>query len=210
MGANTSSINATSGVDASNIAKETKNITYHGNDISFNDTINNDSIIRLIKLFIIIVDKSIKDTESGKSVEEKSRIDIKLYIDSTGGCVKDAFKFIDFIGILRKSNNIHLTTIGIGRILSAATLIFLVGDVKCLTSNVEIMIHEISTAIKYTNITYIISRTDAQMKTNNKMINLYLASNKKIKRNDLEQLLRKESWLNAEEYIELGFADEII
>jgi len=48
-----------------------KTVTYRGNDISFSNEINNESIIRLILLVNTIVDKSTEDMKANANKEEK-------------------------------------------------------------------------------------------------------------------------------------------
>lgn len=178
------------------------------NEVTFNGQINAKNITNLIKVFDDCIIE-IKKTNTASMSSKSDSINIILYIDSYGGTLKDCYKFIDYINIIKRLHKVKLTTVGMGVIASAATLIHSVGDERLITANTEIMIHELYTGMqgKYTEcLSYIKSITD----THEKLIKIYLDTNKKnISRETLEILLRKESWFTADEYIELGFADSI-
>ena len=44
----------------------------------------------------------------------------------------------------------------------------------------------------------------------NRIIDIYMEHNKKNNKEDLLDLLKNETWFSAAEYIEAGFADDII
>lgn len=178
------------------------------NEITFNGDINAKNINDLIKLIDDTI-VSLKSKNTSSMSNKIDEIELILYIDSNGGYLKDTYKFHDYINIIKRIHKVKLTTVGMGIIASAATLMHAIGDEKYITSNSEVMIHELYTGFsgKYTECkSYLKSMND----THEKLIKIYMKSNKKnITREKLEELLRAESWFTAEEYIELGFADSI-
>jgi ATP-dependent protease ClpP protease subunit len=190
-------------------ASDDKKLLIHSynNEIIFTSEINELSIYELIKNFDETITRLKSNCVSSMSTNNE-KITIRLYIDSPGGNLKDCFKFIDYIKIIKNIHNIHLITIGIGEIASAGTLIHIIGDERYITENSEVMIHELysGTSCKYTEFkSYMKTLEDAH----NKLLKIYLTYNKKITKDELELLLKNETYFTAEEYINLGFADSI-
>ena len=179
------------------------------NEIYFNSDINELAINKLIKELNNVKNSIIdKNKQLLHSSNESNKIQIILYIDSPGGFLKDCFKFMDFIRIFKKNFNVHLTTIAMGMIASAATIIALSGDTKYITENCTCMIHELyaGQSGKYTQL---LSKMKHIGMYHTKIVKLYLDNNKKIGEEKLLDLLKTETWFTAEEYIEHGFADKL-
>jgi ATP-dependent protease ClpP protease subunit len=175
-------------------------------EIYFTAEINTANINKLISSFNKVVQELKSKNTSIMTTNNNKKININLYIDSPGGELIATFKFIDYINNVRKIYNIHLTTIGIGMIASAGTLIFAVGDKKLVTENATCMIHELfaGNVGKYTEL---ISGIKYLKDLYNKIINIYLISNTKINKEKLLDYLKSETWFTSSEYIEDGFAD---
>lgn len=174
-----------------------------GNEIWFNYRICEESINKIIKLIYEIIHDE-KYSAFRDTTEKK--LEIILHIDSPGGCIKSIFKFIDFIHLLKK-RNIKLRTVINGYAASAATLMAIVGDEREITAHSYAMIHELTSAVhgKYTQIK---SYTKCLDFLHNKIIALYKQYNPNL--NNIEEMLNRETWLDAEEYLAQGFVDKII
>lgn len=173
-------------------------INFDNNKIIFTSEINQASINSLIEHMLTLI------------VPSKTDNIIYLFIDSPGGTLKDLFKFYDLVNLWRKQYNLKLNTISVGEISSAATLLHILGDPgqRYMMSNAEAMIHELYTSFegKYQECK---SELDDMEDTHSKMIKIYLDHNPKIKKDHLEELLTKTSYMTSQEYIDLGFADAI-
>jgi len=113
-----------------------------GNEIFFTCIVNCENIKSLIIEFHNILKNCLnKDNILSSNADIIPKI--ILYIDSPGGLIKDCFKFIDFIKIMKKNYKFELTTICCGGTASAATLIAIIGDKRYVTQLCIIMIHEL-------------------------------------------------------------------
>ena len=133
--------------------------------------------------------------------------DMKLFINSPGGSLCDAFALID---VMRGSTS-QIHTIGIGEIASAGLLIFMSGTKgkRILTPNTAILSHQFSWG-SYGKEHELFAAQKAFDLASEMMINHYKKCTglpiKKIR----EFLLPAEDrWLSAKEALELGICDEI-
>jgi len=190
--------------DVINMGKTVKesNLYRSYNEIWFSCSVTNESINTLIKLMYEVL----HDEKLSAYRESSKEIEIVLHIDSPGGSVNSLFKFVDFVKLLKKKN-IKLRTIINGRAASAATLMAIVGDVREITPHSHTMIHELS-AVNHGYYTHMKSYSKHLDHCHAQIIDIYkkhIVDNKA----DIENLLLKETWLSAEEYLELGFVDKI-
>lgn len=183
-------------------------IRSYNNEITFASNVNAKSINDLIKIFDETINTLKTNNISSMSKMNTDKIVIVLYIDSPGGRLKDCFKFIDYVKIIKKIHNIKLITVGMGLIASAGTLMHIIGDEKYITENSQYMIHELysGTVGKYTEC---LSWIKAMKDTHDKLLSIYLTNNSKIDKDKLEVLLKNESWFISSECVEYGFADGI-
>jgi len=98
------------------------------NDIHYlNGEITNENIAEAIKFIV------------SRDLDKKKKI-LKLYVNSTGGDLYEAFALIDVI----KNSKHSISTIGIGAIMSAGFLIFISGEkgMRYIGKNTGIMNHQ--------------------------------------------------------------------
>ena len=185
----------------------TKSVYNEGNEIHFSTSVTKASIDELIKLIYNVI-WCYQKKATGYVKPEDSKIQIILHIDSPGGSVSALLKFVDFCSIIKEKNNVELITIGSGLVTSAATIMCLMGDKRLLTKNCTFMIHELSTghSSQFTRFkTYMKHIQDL----NDTLSELYL-DNSNMSSEEVETLLRKETWLTAEEALEYELVDEIV
>ena len=84
----------------------------------------------------------------------------------------------------------------------------IIGDERYVTENVTCMIHEVFSHNVGTY-THMISGMKRLQTIHDKISKIYLNNNNKINNSDLNNLLNKETWFTAAEYVEYGFADGI-
>ena len=132
-------------------------------------------------------------------------VELKLFINSPGGNLSDAFALID---VMRGSTT-KISTVGIGEISSAGLLIFMSGTKGCrlLTPNTSLLSHQFSWG-SYGKEHELFAAQKGFDLTSTMMINHYKKctglSEKKIR----EFLLPPEDrWLTAKEALELGICD---
>jgi ATP-dependent Clp protease protease subunit len=185
------------------------------NEIWFNCSVTNETINKAIKLMYEIV----HDEKLSAYRESSKEIEIIFHIDSPGGSVKSMLKFIDFVMLLKKKN-VKLKTIINGYAASAATLMAIIGDEREITPHSHAMIHELS-SLYHGNYTHLQSYSKHLDFLHTQIINIYKthirptqpAADPKKKEPapplDLEKMLLKETWMDANEYLKLGFVDRI-
>jgi ATP-dependent protease ClpP protease subunit len=204
--------------------KYDKNIFVAGKrQIHFTADINDETILRFKKLISKIVNenktKLVKFDPDGKVPDERKDdppFEITYVVNSPGGSVHAILDFIDYIGTLRKAYaNIKFISIITGMVASAGTLMCVIADKRQMTRFAYAMIHELSTSMAYSTFTRLMTHSDL-LKDIHKVIVTIYQENRKIDINNivetkkLEELLLKETWMNAEQYKELGFITEVI
>jgi len=178
------------------------------NEIYFTSEVDVGSIDALIKELNTVIQR-LNQNQSGVFIcSSTQRKRIILYIDSPGGTLKDCFKFIDFIEAMKGVHNIMFVTVCTGLVASAATLMALTGEERYVTRNVTCMIHELfgGTMGTYTQLSAGMKHISIYHK---KLISLYLEYNSKLDETAIVDLLKKETWFDAQEYIDSGFAQAI-
>lgn len=139
-------------------------------------------------------------------VEKVEPKPLKIFINSNGGEFFAAIPIIDAI----KNSKIPIHTFVEGIAASAASLISVVGHKRFITKNSFMLIHELRGGIHgtYSNITDEKENCDKIMSL---IKNTYIEkSNNKLKINILENILKRDIILSADECLNYGLVDEII
>lgn len=174
------------------------------NEIHFSTDINTQTIETLIKEISMIISCHKKK----HNVSEK--LEITLVVDSPGGSVLGILKFCDFIRHAKKNHPyVTFRSIITGLVASAGTIMCVICDKRCMMKNAYSMIHELSTGNqgKYT---HIMSHNDFIKQLHDNLVQIYLDNGCAKSREELEVLLKNETWYNAEDYKRLGLIDEIL
>jgi len=173
------------------------------NEIYFTGSINKNTIAVIIKKITEIINDKKDD-----HYDENKKLTICYIVDSPGGCVTSVLKFVDFLNIIRnKYDYIEFISIGTGLIASAGTIMCAVADKRYITSNSYAMIHELSSG-NIGKFTHLVSHTKYLQQMHDKLVDIYLTKSK-MEKDEIEKLLKNESWFNANEYLEKGLVDEI-
>lgn len=194
------------GVITSGTTSTASEVYSKGNEIYFNSAITFESINNLIKEVQNCISLIISNNTSNYS--NNNEIELLLFIDSNGGCVSSAFKFIDFINIIKSKGKIKsLTTIITGKACSSGTLLALVGDKRYITKNAYCLLHELSAGIigTYTMCSSYIHLLNFLHK---RIVELYMTISG-LSIEEIQKMLLKETWFTSEEYLALGLVDEI-
>lgn len=173
-------------------------------EIHFTGPIDSNSISKIIKE----ITKIIHNKKLDKKYNNEKKLEISYVVDSGGGCVNSVLKFVDFIRIVKKKYpNIEFTSIGTGLIASAATIMCAVADKRYMTHNADAMLHELSSG-NYGKFTHLMSYTTYLSKTHDKLVNIYLEKSK-MNKEEINELLKNETWFTSSEYLKKGLIDEL-
>ena len=135
--------------------------------------------------------------------------DMTIIINSPGGQVIPTFGAYDHLLSLRKRGH-HITTVGRGMVASAATILFQAGDERIIGSETSTLIHEIST-IALGKLPDLEDEVAFAKALQERILNIYVSrcGGKTTKEYLREHWARKDWWLDANEILEIGLADEI-
>ena len=132
---------------------------------------------------------------------------MKMYVNSEGGSLNDAFALIDVM----RTSPVPIATVGMGNLMSSAFMVFAAGTIgkRAIARNTSIMIHQFSSDYtgKYHDMRSYVEEIDS---INYRMV-AELARISKLNESEVSTKLLKPSdvWLTAERLVELGFADVI-
>lgn len=128
---------------------------------------------------------------------------IKLAINSPGGSVFDALAMYN--ALRQHPASVEVTVLGIAA--SAASLLAMAGDKIIMPENAFMMIHN-PINFAYGDSAELRSMADVLDKIGASLVATY-ALRTGLPEADIQELLDAETWLNAEEAVGLGFADEL-
>jgi ATP-dependent Clp protease protease subunit len=160
-----------------------------------NGEIDDDSIEKVLKWLIY------------ENMDDRPKV-LSLYINSIGGDVCSTFGLVD---LMRTSKHV-IRTIGVGNVMSAATLILASGTKghRYITQNTSVMSHQHSEEFegKYHDIKSRLAESDMI----NKRMALILSQNSNLSEKEVKSKLLKSTdvWLTAHQTVEYGIADIIL
>lgn len=174
-----------------------------GTQVHFTAEINNETIEALIKEVTKVVNENLPKFGTKDEI-----ITITYIVDSPGGSVTAVLKFVDFISMVKaKHPYVEFASIITGMAASAGTIMCVIADKRYMTKHAFAMIHELSTGNmgKYTQL---ISYSEFIKTMHNKLVEIYMKVFDDDKQK-LEDLLKTESWFDADAYQKLGFVSEL-
>ena len=124
----------------------------------------------------------------------------RVHINSEGGVVDTGFDIFNYL----KSLQLPITTVGSGLVASIATVIFMAGDKRILTSGTQFMIHSPMGGIDGTA-DEIEAYAQSVRDCENKLIKFY-TNQTGLGTDAIAPLLRNETWLTEDQATSLGFA----
>jgi ATP-dependent Clp protease protease subunit len=132
---------------------------------------------------------------------------ITLVLNSPGGSVIDGLALYDYVRSLSARGH-HITTRVIGWAASMGGVLLQAGDTREMGSNSFVLIHEVTTATSGKS-----SSVEDNLKFTQRLqekILRILAARSTMDAGELgERWLRRDWWLDADETVELGFADRV-
>lgn len=133
---------------------------------------------------------------------------IKLIVNSPGGSVIAGLALFDYIQELR-ANGHHVTVVALGMAASMGGILLQAGDKRVIGKHAMLLIHEVSSGTSGK-----VSEMGDSLEFSNKLwdkLSKILAERSKLSPAQVKRKsYKKDWWLDAEEAVELGFADEIL
>jgi ATP-dependent Clp endopeptidase proteolytic subunit ClpP len=158
----------------------------------------------------IFINGQIGTTETQKGVElidiiqqvkaQPEALSFRVHINSEGGVVDTGFDIFNYI----KSLRLPITTVGSGLVASIATVVFMAGDKRILTTGTEFMIHSPMGGIDGTA-DQIEEYAQSVRDCENRLIKFY-SQQTGLSADALQPLLKNETWLTEDQATSLGFA----
>jgi ATP-dependent protease ClpP protease subunit len=183
-----------SSVQGSGSVKSINNRIYYYEYVSHNSILNLTEQVQTVtkKMQILGIENEIEPPP------------ITLHIGSYGGSVFAGFAGMDMI----KSNILPIHTVVDGAAASAATLLSVVGSRRLIRKNAYMLIHQLSSCLygKFEEIKDDMQNLERMMAT----IKQTYIDHARIPKDKLDDMLKHDWWLPADECLRLGLVDEII
>jgi len=174
----------------------------NGNEIWFYDSMNTDSIFALNKS-LAEKEKMLRTMEI--QFDSQGILPIKLYIFSYGGEVLPTFSAIDRI----EASKIPIHSIVEGCAASAATMLSVSAHKRYMRKNAVMLLHQISGGMSWGKYEEIKDETKNLEMLMSKLKHIYKRRTK-LKDKFLDDLLKHDIFLEANECLKYGLVDEII
>ena len=173
-----------------------------GNQIYFWDDVSDWSVINLMMQLRSISD-SIANDKNYKTIDP---IPIWIYVNSYGGDLLAGFNAMD--EIINISKKVPVYTVVDGKSASASTFINLAGTQRFMKKNSFMLIHELSsmTMGRFSDQKDHMKNMDMFM---DKIKGIY-EEKTNLNREELDEMLTHDIWLDAEKSLEYGLIDRII
>ena len=173
-----------------------------GNQVYFWDDVSDYSVMNLIGNLRRISDRIAND----RNYKTTSPIPIWIYVNSYGGDLLAGFNAMDEIMNIR--NKIPIYTVVDGKSASASTFINIAGTRRFMKKNSFMLIHELSSITwgKFSDQADHMKNMEMFM---NKIKDAYV-ENTNLKRDQLDEILSHDIWLDSDKALEYGLVDEIV
>lgn len=146
------------------------------------------------------------DVSSYNLAQEIAGLDVDIihvYINSTGGAVSEGAAI--YTALCRHKAKVITHCDGFG--CSAASVIFMAGEERYINKLAQLMIHEVTTGARG-NAEKLRQAADTIEQMSHSMAEAYRGK-VNVSDEELAEMLARETWLNAEQAISLGFATAI-
>jgi ATP-dependent Clp endopeptidase proteolytic subunit ClpP len=184
-----------------NGGKPEKHISVHENKIYYYSNVNRESVVELNKKIGEIESKSLT---LANTLDLEQPPTLRIYINSGGGSVTAGISSMDTI--LRTKVPVHTYVDGFAA--SAATFISVVGNVRFMSRNSYMLIHQLSSQLwgKYSEIEDEKKNLDLMMETIKNVYKRYT----KVPTKKLDEILKHDLLWDAKTCLKYGLIDEII
>ncbi len=165
----------------------------------------------LIYTFYSVVDEdSVREcmAELGKWSRRRPGEPITIIFNSPGGTVSDGLALVDYVRQLRQAGH-HVTTIALGRAASMGGVLLQTGDKRVIGANAFMLIHEVS-AGAFGKVSEMEDSVEYYKRLQTRLLAILSERSKLSARQIATRWARKDWWLDAQEVVKLGFADEVL
>jgi ATP-dependent protease ClpP protease subunit len=177
-----------------------------GNHLYFYADVNSDRVLALIR--------SLKETDQYLRNERLNRqvppdfdpVPIWIHINSNGGYVNDGLLAYDTIREVSQLTPVYTVVEGLAA--SAATLMSVAGEKRFITPSSLMMVHQLSGAVYGTHEEFKDEVRGQEMMM--KLIRRIYEQRCQIDKKTLNEMLKRNYWLNADDALRLGFVGEIM
>ena len=172
--------------------------------------VNEERAADIVSALLLLGDKKRVDKAKDRLPEGEELDDIKFYISTYGGSADDMMAIYDMMRLTK--NNRDIETIGMGKIMSAGTLILASGTrgKRKIMRNCRVMLHAVSAGSMGT-IHNLVNEMEEVQNIQDMYIRALCAETLLTKRQLKKMLDQKVNvYLTAEEAVEYGLADEVI
>ena len=172
--------------------------------------VNEERAADIVSALLLLGDKKRVDKAKERLPEGEELDDIKFYISTYGGSADDMMAIYDMMRLTKQNRDIE--TIGMGKIMSAGTLILASGTQgkRKIMRNCRVMLHAVSAGSMGT-----IHNLQNEMEEVQNIQDAYirtLCAETLLTKRQLKKMLDQKVnvYLTAEEAVEYGLADEVI
>ncbi len=172
--------------------------------------VNEERAADIVSALLLLGDKKRVKKAKEKLPEGEELDDITFYLSTYGGSADDMMAIYDMMRLTKKNRDIE--TIGMGKIMSAGTLILAAGTrgKRKIMKNCRVMLHAVSAGSMGT-IHNLVNEMEEVQNIQDMYIRALCAETLLTKRQLKKMLDQKVNvYLTAEEAVEYGLADEVI
>lgn len=174
------------------------------NHVYFYAGVDSDRALALVRHLRDIDSMLRRERDTRSLPEDFPMVPIWLHIQSGGGWTHSAFGLVDQIEALRSP----VYTVIEGYAGSAASLISMAGTKRYITAHSHVLIHEASYFVwgKHSE-----HQDEAKYADDiQKQLEQFYKAHSKINLTQIREMLKRDTWISAEEALEFGMVDEII
>lgn len=131
---------------------------------------------------------------------------LTVVFNSPGGLVHDGLALFDYLHQLRGDGH-HLTTVAIGRVASMGAVLLQAGDHRVVGANAFLMLHEVS-AGSSGRVSEMEESVDLSKRLQRRLLAILAERSTLSVASISRRWIRRDWWLDADDAIALGFADE--
>jgi len=171
------------------------------NKILFYADIDEGSVLELTR---VLLEMDIKLQSVGLAFDGAYEPVIHLHLNTFGGSIFAAFSTVDTIRRMKSKVYTYID----GSVASAGTLISAIGSKRYMGQHAHLLIHQLSSGVygKFSEMEDEIFNCANLMR----LLKDFYKKNTKLPMKKLDELLKRDIWLNAEECLQYGIVDEIV
>ena len=133
---------------------------------------------------------------------------LTVVFNSPGGAVHDGLALFDFLRHLR-ANGHHLTTFALGRAASMGAVLLQAGDRRVVGANAFVMLHEVSNGSSG-KVSELEESIELSKRLQKRLLGILAERSTLTVQQIQRKWTRRDWWLDADDAVSLGFADEAL